>query len=100
MSDVPTSNGVRRCCCPPISIFNGMSQADLLQALTNAQNAYLLLMTGGKGQSYSYTQGDGARSVTYTMTTPAQVLALIRQLQQALGFVCRARRPAQFLYYR
>lgn len=99
MSDVTVTGG-GRCCCPPISIFQGMSTSDLQQALINAQNAYLLLMTGGKGQSYSYTQGDGARAVTYTMTTPAQILALIRQLQQALGIVCRARRPASFIYYR
>lgn len=87
-----------RCCCAPVSVFAGMTREQLEQALADAQAAYMRLMIGGQGVSYSYTQGDGARSVTYTMTSTTQVMAFIRQLQQALGIVCRARRPATFLY--
>jgi hypothetical protein len=98
MSDIDTPSTGRCCGCPPASIFFGMTRAQLMQALADAQAAYFRLMLGGQGTSYSYTQGDGARSVTYTMTSPAMVQALIRQLQQALGIVCRARRPASFIY--
>ncbi|WP_434715501.1 gpW family head-tail joining protein [Paraburkholderia sp. A3RO-2L] len=80
------------------SIFAGMSQTALQQALSNAQNALIELQTGAKGVTFSYTQGDGTRSVTYQQTDIAALTALIRQLQQELGIVCRARRPIRFVY--
>jgi hypothetical protein len=79
-------------------IFQGMSTAQLQDALTKAQTAYIALSTGSQGESFSYTQGDGNKSVTYTRTNIAQLSALIRQLQQALGIVSHSRRPARFLY--
>lgn len=76
-----------------MGLLDGMSRADLQKALSDAQAAYLALSMGSKGESFSYTQGDGAKSVTYTRTNMAQLNALIRQLQQALGITRVARRP-------
>lgn len=91
---------LRPCDCydPSQSIFAGMSTADLQAALAAAQAAYIKLLAGGQGVSFSYTQGDGTRSVTYTATNPAYLAALIRQLQQQLGIVCRGRAPIRFVY--
>lgn len=83
---------------PSTSIFAGMPQEALQQALANAQAALISLQTGTKGVSFSYTQGDGAKSVTYQQTDIAALTALIRQLQQQLGIICRGRRPVRFVY--
>jgi len=85
-------------CNPPISIFQGMSRDALQQALNAAQQAYIDLSTGAKGESYSYSQGDGARAVTYSKANIAELSALIRQLQVQLGVVCHARRPLRFRF--
>lgn len=91
---------VRRCDCydPSQSIFAGMTTAQLQAALAAAQAAYVKLLAGGQGVSFSYTQGDGTRSVIYTATNPANLAALIRQLQQQLGIVCRGRAPFWLAY--
>lgn len=78
------------------SLFAGMSTDKLRAALAEAQQAYLDLSSGAKGASYSYTQGDGSKSVTYTQTNIAQLAALIRQLQAQLGLIGRTRRPVRF----
>ncbi len=83
---------------PSTSIFAGMSTAQLQKALTDAQQAYIDLSTGAKGESYSYTQGDGAKSVTFTRANIQQLTLLIRNLQQQLGIISRARRPARFKF--
>jgi len=75
-----------------------MPTAALQQALANAQAALIALQTGSKGVSFSYTQGDGTKSVTYAPTDIGALTALIRQLQQQLGIICRARRPIRFVY--
>lgn len=80
------------------SILAGMTTAQLQQALSDAQAAYIALSTGAKGESYSYSQGEGSRSVTYTRANLGQLNALIRQLQQQLGLICRARRPIGFYF--
>jgi len=79
-------------------ILSGMTNDQLQQASTNAQQAYIALATGSKGESFSYSQGEGSRSVTYTRANLAQLSALIRQLQQQLGLICRARRPVGFYF--
>lgn len=79
-------------------ILSGMTNDQLQQALTNAQQAYIALATGSKGESFSYSQGEGSRSVTYTRANLAQLSALIRQLQQQLGLICRTRRPVGFYF--
>ncbi|HCU0876715.1 TPA: phage head-tail adapter protein, partial [Morganella morganii] len=39
------------------TLLTGMSDAQLKQALVQAQQAYIDLSTGAKGVSFSYTQG-------------------------------------------
>lgn len=80
------------------SIFAGMPTAALQAALANAQQAYLDLSTGAKGESYSYSQGDGAKSVTYTKANIGALVALIKQLQVQLGITQRGRRPVRFRF--
>lgn len=86
------------CFAPSQSIFAGMSTADLRAVLAAAQATYFKLLADGQGVSLSYTQGDGTRSVTYTATNPASLAALIRQLQQKPGIICRGRAPVRLLY--
>lgn len=79
------------------SLFAGMSKALLLANLAKAQQAYIDLSTGGKGETYSYTQGDGAKAVTYTRANLAALAALIRELQSVTDTIGRPRRPIRFL---
>jgi len=89
----------RPCCFDPSkSLFAGMTNDQLKAALAAAQAAYLRLASGAQGVSFSYTQGDGTRSVTYSAANFANLAALIRQLQQQLGIVCRGRAPIRLLY--
>ncbi|WP_206118984.1 gpW family head-tail joining protein [Chromobacterium fluminis] len=83
---------------PNTSLLAGMSTAALQQALQDAQQAYIDLSTGAKGESFSYTQGDGAKSVTYTRANIGQLQMLIRQLQQQLGIISRARRAIRPIF--
>ena len=83
--------------CPPRpTIFTGMSVPQLQQALLTLQQAYLDLASGMKGETYTYTQGDGSKSVTYTRANIATLAATIMELQQMLGIRCRARKPLRF----
>lgn len=77
------------------SLLAGMTTEQLQTALSNAQQAYLELTSGAKGVSFSYSQGDGNRSVTYTPTTMAQLMSLIQLLQAQLGIVPCPRRPVR-----
>ncbi|MCP1290924.1 gpW family protein [Chromobacterium sp. S0633] len=83
---------------PNTSLLAGLSTAALQQALQDAQQAYIDLSTGAKGESFSYTQGDGAKSVTYTRANIGQLQMLIRQLQQQLGIIPRARRAIRPIF--
>ncbi len=83
---------------PATSLLAGRSTAQLRADLAAAQQAYLDLSTGAKGESFSYTQGDGSKSVTYTRANLAQLSALIQMLQQQLGIVTVARRPVRFRF--
>ncbi|RAW92886.1 phage head-tail adapter protein [Photorhabdus sp. S9-53] len=56
------------------------------------------LATGSRGVSFSYTQGDGTRSVSYQQSSLADLLALIQLLQAQLGIVSRPRRPIRLRY--
>lgn len=82
------------------SIFAGMTTAQLQAALSAAQQAYLDLASGAKVVTVSYTQGDGAKSVTYAQTSMANLVALIKQLQAQLGIVQHPRAPIRFVYRR
>jgi hypothetical protein len=89
-------------CVPPFnpatSLLAGMNTAALQTALAAAQQAYIALSTGAKGESYSYTQGDGTKSVTYTRANLPQLASLIQLLQSQLGIVSRVRSPIRFRY--
>lgn len=83
---------------PSRSLLAGRSTTQMQADLAAAQQAYIDLSTGAKGESFSYTQGDGARSVTYTRANLAALASLIQTLQMQLGIVCRARRPIAFRF--
>lgn len=76
---------------PSRSLLAGMDDALLRQQLKQMQQDYLDLSSGRKVQSGTYTQGDGSKSVTYTMTTIGQLTIAIRQLQAQLGIVSAPR---------
>lgn len=71
--------------CIRTNNLTGVPQATLEQWLADAQQALHDLSTGTKGESYSYTQGDGTKSVTYTRANIGQLQAYINELQYALG---------------
>ena len=66
--------------------------------LANAQQAYLDISSGAKGESYSYTQGDGSKSVTYTRANIGALSALIMALQVELKMSGSGRRPVRFRF--
>jgi hypothetical protein len=78
---------------PTQSIFAGVPDAILRANLAQALAAYNQLMTGGKPVTVSYTQGDGAKSVTYQLADAANLMAYIQLLQAQLGIVQRPRQP-------
>ncbi|OTA14090.1 phage head-tail adapter protein [Xenorhabdus vietnamensis] len=78
------------------SLLTGMSREQLKTALNTAQQAYIELSTGTKGVSFSYTQGDGTRSVSYQQTSLGDLLALIQAIQTELGITTR--RPIRVRY--
>ena len=80
------------------SVFTGVEQATLQQWLTAAQTALFQLMSGVQVATASYTQGDGAKSVTYRQANIAQLNMLIMQLQQQLGITRRARRASRVVF--
>jgi hypothetical protein len=79
-----------------ITLLTGMSREQLQAALNAAQQAYIELSTGAKGVSFSYTQGDGTRSVSYQQTSLGDLLALIQAIQTELGIT--SRRPIRVRY--
>lgn len=83
---------------PCNTMFTGMTQQQLQAALATAQQAYIDLLTGNKGVSFSYSQGDGSKTVSYKPADAGALAALIRELQQASGLIVRARRPVRFVY--
>ena len=83
---------------PNTSPLAGMSREQLQTALKKAQGAYIDLTTGTRGVSFSYSQGDGTRSVTYQQSNLSELLALISQLQTELGMICRPRRAVRFRF--
>jgi len=82
------------------SILAGMTTAQLQAALKAAQQAYVDLMTGARGVSFTYAQGDGSRSVTYEKVDQTQLTNFIKMLQMQLGIPTQRRRPIRFSYGR
>ncbi|UAN52209.1 phage head-tail adapter protein [Serratia sp. JSRIV002] len=84
---------------PNTSLLAGAMTPEQLQAaLAKAQQAYIDLAAGSRGVSFSYTQGDGTRSVSYQQSSIADLMALIQLLQAKLGIVPRPRRPMRFKF--
>ncbi|EPG8552340.1 phage head-tail adapter protein [Klebsiella quasipneumoniae] len=79
-------------------LAGSMTDEQLRDALQKAQQAYIDLTTGSRGVSFSYSQGDGTRSVTYQQSSLADLLALIQLLQAQLGIVARPRKPVRFRF--
>ncbi|ELM1665825.1 MULTISPECIES: gpW family head-tail joining protein [Klebsiella] len=79
-------------------LAGGMTDEQLRDALQKAQQAYIDLTTGSRGVSFSYTQSDGTRSVSYQQSSLADLLALIQLLQAQLGIVARPRKPVRFRF--
>jgi hypothetical protein len=84
--------------CRYPSLYEGLSQQALQAALTAAQNALIQLNTGAKGVTFSYAQGDGVKTVTYTPASREGLVNFIREMQAALGIIPRARRVMRFIY--
>lgn len=63
------------------SILDGMDVSVLQARLAEMQQAYLDLTSGQRGESYSYTQGEGAKSVTYTKSSISHLTQAIITLQ-------------------
>lgn len=80
------------------SLLAGMSDDQARAALAKAQAAYVDLASGTHGVSFSYTQGDGTRSVSYQQTNLSDLSGLIRSLQAYLGIVTRPRKPVRFRF--
>lgn len=80
------------------SLLTGMSREQLETALTTAQSAYIELASGNKGVAFSYSQGDGTRSVSYQKNQLSDLLALIQMIQAELGLIPWARRPVRFRF--
>ena len=89
-------------CAPPFnpanSLLAGMTTTQLQAALASAQAAYIALSTGSKGESFSYTQGDGSKSVTYTRASLPQLANMTKLLQSQLGIVTRVRNPMRIIF--
>lgn len=85
---------------PSRSLLAGMDQTALRQSLLQAQQIYIQLMSGAQGESYSYTQGDGTRSVTYTRANLAELTAAIQLMQAQLGIVDSPRRANRLTFSR
>ncbi|ELN0130416.1 phage head-tail adapter protein [Raoultella planticola] len=79
-------------------LAGSMTDEQLRYALQKAQQAYIDLTTGSRGVSFSYSQGDGTRSVSYQQSSLADLLALIQLLQAQLGIVARPRKPVRFRF--
>ncbi|MFN3675571.1 MAG: gpW family head-tail joining protein [Sphingomonas pseudosanguinis] len=80
-----------------MSLFEGLPEPQLRAALASAQLALVKLMSGEAIASVSYTQGDGAKSVSKRVTTVAECTALIMQLKRALGMPGGNRRMTGFV---
>lgn len=83
---------MRRAFDPATSILAGMDEGVLRTRLAQLQDIYLKLLSGGQGKSFTYTQGDGTKSVTYTEANIGDLMMAIRQIQAQLGIIDTPRR--------
>lgn len=77
---------------PSTSLLAGRADALLQADLAKLQQAYIDISSGAKGETYSYTQGDGPKAVSYNKATLADLVQAIRLVQAQLGIIDRPRR--------
>lgn len=79
------------------SILDGLSVTTLQARLTALQTALLDLQAGAKVATASYTQGDGAKTVSYTQANIADltqtILAVQTQIDRLNGVCLNRRAP-------
>lgn len=80
------------CYDPSTSILAGMDTSHLQEELARLQQAYLDISSGRLGESYSYTQGNGAKATTFNKANLGDLIVAIRLLQSQLGIVEQPRR--------
>lgn len=84
------------------SILDGVDVTVLQTRLAAMQQAYLDLTTGGKIESASYTQGDGAKQVKYTVANIGDltqaILAVQSQIDRLTGVCINRRAPLRPLF--
>jgi len=78
--------------CVRHSILDGLDVGALQLRLTAMQQAYVDLTSGAKVQVASYSQGDGSRSVSYTLANIADLTAAILGLQTQIDYLNGVRR--------
>lgn len=81
-----------------MGVYDGRSDADLQARLTALLSVYDQLASGQMVASGTYSQGDGAKTVTFRETDLVRLQADISLLQQKLGIICRARRSPRFYF--
>jgi hypothetical protein len=69
------------------SILDGLDVGILQARLVSLQQAYLDLSSGARGETYSYTQGEGAKSVTYTRANLGDLTQAILVVQTQIDRV-------------
>lgn len=82
---------------PAISDLANVPRNTLIQWQLEAMTALHKLSTGQQGEAYSYTQGDGAKSVTYTRANIDDLRAWLAKLNAQLG-VSSGRRPMRVIF--
>ena len=82
-----------------MGVYDGLPRETLLAQLQAMQMALLQLTAGEQIASVSYSQGEGARSVTYRATDLSALRAEILSLQAALD-IGGGRRQIGFRYRR
>lgn len=82
---------------PTTSDLANVPRLMLVQWQLEAMTALHQLSTGQKGESYSYTQGDGSKSVTYTRANINDLRAWLAKLNAQLG-MNSGRRPMRVIF--
>lgn len=79
------------------SILDGIDVSVLQARLANMQQAYLDLTTGKRVQTASYAQGDGGRTVSYSLANIEQltqaILSVQSQIDRLTGVCVNRRAP-------
>ena len=73
------------------SVYAGMSQPALQQALSSAQTALIALQTGQLVATVSYGEGNGTKHTQFRPTNMGALTQMINELQACLGLRRNAR---------